>query len=258
MRKGSMQWQRDCPYGSHAGCYVKANTREMEQRDLTYELHDTVIQPLTALLISFAQIERQLSGGGHIETHLGMWKGLAQEALDALRSSLADMRTPAHRTDDLLSSLRFALVPQCNAQGLRLILESRDWPDDLPPHWNSHLYLALREAVTNVQKHARASEVSILLHADPDTIAIRIRDNGVGFSQADCASERRMRAGYGLGINSMRDRVTLLGGHMTLSTAPGSGVQIEIRLPRPGPVKRLAPCTHERGHAEHTIDSDLH
>lgn len=258
MRKETMHWHSDPPLSGLVDRYLNANTRELEQRDLTRELHDTVIQPLTSLLVSFTQIEHQLSRAGLIEDHLPMWKGLAQEALDSLRSSLADAHVPSYRTDDLPASLRSTLAPQFNAQGLRVNLECHDWPPDLPPHWNAHLYLAMREAVTNVQKHAHASEVNILLLADPDGLAITISDNGGGFPDAGSASEQHTQPGCGLGIASIRDRVTLLGGHMTLSSTPGRGVKIEIQLPRPRQVKRMTSPARERTDAEYNIDQYVH
>lgn len=258
MRKGTMRWQSDRLYHSQADYYANANMPGMGQRDdLTRELHDTVIQPLTSLLVSFTQIECQLSGADLVEAHLGMWKRLAQEALDSLRSSLAGVHATSYRIDDLPGSLRSTLVPQFSARGLRLNLEIHDWPVDLPPLWNTHLYLAVREALTNVEKHAHASEASILLRADPDGLTITITDDGVGFPQTDLATERH-RPGFGLGLDSIRDRVTLLGGQMDLSSTPGRGVQIEIQLPRPLPVKRLAPCTPEFEGAKQLIDQYVH
>jgi two-component system sensor histidine kinase DegS len=251
MRKDTEQLQSDRHYGDHSDHDVTLKTRELDRRDLTRELHDTVIQPLTSLLISFTQIERQMSSAGLIEAHLGMWKELAQEALDSLRSSLADIQEPSHRTNDLAGSLRRNLALQTHAQDLRVSLESHDWPTDLPPVWCSHLYLAVREAVTNVKKHAHATEVTILLHADPTDLTITIQDNGVGFPQADQANVRCSPPGYGLGLKSIRDRVMLLGGQMALSTAPSRGVQMVIQLPRPEPINRLIPSVCEREDATH-------
>ncbi len=254
MHKETMQLHSDPPYSGLHGRYIDAHTREMQRRDLTCELHDTVMQPLTSLLISFTQIEHQLSSTGPIEAHLPMWKSLAQEALDSLRSSLANLRAPSYHTDDLPRSLRSTLIPQFSEQGLQLYLESCGWPAALPPHWNYHLYLAVREAVTNVQKHARASEVHIQLHTDPDSLTITIKDNGVGFPDASYASEKHSRPGCGLGITSIRERVKLLGGHTTLSSAPGRGVRIKLHLPRPTPMEHLTSYAPKHGNAEYTVD----
>jgi len=258
MRKGAMHRQGVQSFGVLTDSYAIANTREAVQQNLTRELHDTVIQPLTSLLISFTQAEHQLLDTRDIEARLDLWKGLAQEALDSLRSSLAGLREPSYQADDLPESLRSTLVPQFSAYGLRLNLDAHDWPADLPPQWNSHLYLAVREAVMNAQKHAFASEVNIQLRADPDSLLIIISDNGVGFPQTDYASEPRRRAGCGVGLNSIRDRVTLLGGQMTLSSVPGRGVQIEIQLPLPRPEKPLIPCASGHGDGQLTIDRYIH
>lgn len=221
-----------------------AGTCENERLALARELHDTVIQPLTSLLLSITRLEYQQPSTGEVERHLDMWKGLAREALDSLRASLAGLQTASPRIDDLPGALCCSLVRQVTAHGLQLSVECHHWPADLPPAWNSSLYLAVREAVTNVQKHAQASRVSVVLGADAEELAITITDDGVGLAQADLDGERCTRPGYGLGISSIRDRVAVLSGRMNLTSGGGKGVQVEIRLPRP-PLPSPADCRAE-------------
>ncbi|HEX9412686.1 MAG TPA: ATP-binding protein [Ktedonobacterales bacterium] len=228
--------QSGLPYEFRIG--HRTRERATEPQQLVSELHDTVIQPLSSLLVSMSRLECQPSSGEHLQSNLGMWKGLAQEALDALRSSLAGLQASVLSIRDLPQGLQCTLLPQFSMQGLQVNLESHDWPGDLPPEWNSSLYLMVREALTNVIKHAHATEVSVLLFADSAGVAVTVKDNGMGFPLVDCPSERYVQPGCGLGINSMRERVALLGGKLALSTAPGRGVQIDIQLPRPRPMDR--------------------
>lgn len=204
-----------------------------EPHDLVRELHDTVIQPLSSLLISMTRLDCQPSGRDQLESALSTWKELAQEALDALRSSLAGLQSPALATSDLPLALRRVLLPQFTMHGLELNLDSHSWPIDLPPEWNANLYLTVREALTNVLKHARTTRVSVVLFADSAELGVTIKDNGVGFASVEGQSERDVQPGFGLGINSMRERIAWLGGQMVVSSAQGHGVQIDIRLPRP-------------------------
>jgi len=212
---------------------VAEAAREAERADIARELHDTVIQPLAALVTSLESFALHLTSPAVTEAYVGAWRELAQEAIVSLRCSLGGLRTHPHAQVGLPEALHRYLVPQARAQGLRLMLESREWAADLPVDVTSSLYLLVREALTNVQKHARATEATILLRADESHIWIIIADNGVGFCieevSAACAGERRTA----FGIVGMRERVSLLGGELTLVSAPGQGTRIEISAPRP-------------------------
>jgi signal transduction histidine kinase len=218
---------------AHELCVGRLTT---EPHDLVRELHDTVIQPLSSLLISMTRLECQPSGREQLESALSTWKELAQEALDALRSSLAGLQLPALVISDLPLALQRMLLPQFAMHGLELNLESHSWPIDLPPEWNANLYLTVREALTNVLKHAQTTQVSVLLFADSAELGVTIKDNGVGFAEVDGLGEQDIQPGYGLGIHGMRERITRLGGQVVVSSAQGRGVQIDIRLPQPIPL----------------------
>jgi signal transduction histidine kinase len=86
------------------------------------------------------------------------------------------------------------------------------------------VYRILQEALTNVARHARTSEVSVGLHATSTTITLNVRDSGAGFDPASLDGQR-------LGILGMRERAELLGGTFSLKAAPGKGTNIEVVLP---------------------------
>ena len=97
---------------------------------------------------------------------------------------------------------------------MHAIARSAAWPEDLPLDITTSLYLAIREALTNVEKHARASEVSVVLRATTRTLIIIVADDGVGINAEDLALKPRA-AGSGLGIDGMRARTHALGGKLT-------------------------------------------
>ena len=215
---------------------IVEEARENERTDIARELHDTVIQPLAALVTSLENYTLHPTPPGVTEAYVAAWRELTQEAIAALRCALGGLRAHPHAELGLPEALHRYLVPQARAQGIRLVLESREWADDLPLEWTSHLYLLVREALTNVQKHAHASEVTILLRADESQVFIIITDNGVGFQvdevvHADIVVATDRRSGFG--IVGMRERVTLLGGSLELVSDPGQGTRIEVSAPRP-------------------------
>jgi signal transduction histidine kinase len=83
-----------------------------------------------------------------------------------------------------------------------------------------------QEALANVRKHAAASQVTLTLSYLDDVVVLDVADDGVGFDPAATQA-----AASGLGLRAMRERVTQLGGHLTIESAPGEGTTIAAELP---------------------------
>lgn len=215
------------------GEHVADLAREAERREIACELHDTVIQPLASLIMNFELLRQQTLTPGMIESTLSAWTDLAQEALDSLRCTLAGLHAHPHGQRALPDELKRFLLPDVRSRGLRLQLEARDWPPDLPVDFTTSLYLVVREAITNIEKHAHASEASILLEGNRAEVRIFLADNGVGFCPEEVAQRATLRTGHGVGLGSMRDRIRKLGGRCDIAAAPGQGVRVDMTVPQP-------------------------
>lgn len=137
---------------------------------------------------------------------------VARESLAQVRSAVSGIRAAA-----LVSELASA----------RLLLEAAGvtmeyWCDskDLPPEAETCLALVLREAVTNIQRHARANRVEITVIEGVEQAVMRIRDDGRGG-----VNER------GNGLTGMRERIEARGGHLAIESPRGRGTSIEVRVP---------------------------
>lgn len=163
---------------------------------------------------------------------------VAREALSQVRSAVSGIRAAA-----LASELASA----------RLLLETAGvqmeyWSDgrELPSGVETCLAMVLREAVTNIQRHARATRVEVTVIAGSERVVMRVRDDGRGG-----VNER------GNGLTGMRERITAHGGEMGIDSPRGEGTAIEIRLPLPpAPPERgtpkvvpisAAPLVHQAG-----------
>jgi NarL family two-component system sensor histidine kinase LiaS len=208
--------------------------REAERHVLARELHDTVIQPLVSLVISLRGSEEPLVAGGAPDDRVEIWRQLAQEALDSLRRTLAGLHTHPHAYLGLPEAIRRYLTPRLWSRGIALRLDVRAWPADLPVEYTSGLYLTIREALANVEKHSRATEVSVCLRREAGLLSVLVADNGAGFpvgSTGRPASPGDARSGFGLGF--MRERVQILGGSLCVVSVPEHGTRIVIRIPGP-------------------------
>lgn len=200
-----------------------------ERQRLAQNLHDAVNQSLfSASLI--AEVlprlwERDPEGGRQSLEDL---RRLTRGAMAEMRGLLAELR-PLVLTDselgDLLRQLGDALTSRTNipvevtGQGA---LPAQPGQGALPADVQVAFYRVCQEALNNIAKHARASQVKIDLQYDSEVVALQIRDNGRGFDPA------RIPAGH-YGLSMMRERANAIGAQLTLASQPGQGTKIVIR-----------------------------
>jgi signal transduction histidine kinase len=101
----------------------------------------------------------------------------------------------------------------------------------LPLIHEQALFRVAQEALTNVARHAEATQVTVELHVTPDTVTLRVADDGKGFDPAAIQTKTTM------GLQGMQERLAGLGGTLTVDTAPGVGTRIAACLPRPADVE---------------------
>ena len=202
--------------------------REEERRRIARELHDELGQRLTALKMEIASLRAdapQRDDGGRITGMLEM----VDSTVAALRRIAADLRPLM--LDDL--GLNAAIEWLARDAGRRLDMEVtvRLGSDDPPlaPGADIALYRMVQEALTNVGRHARATDVHIELRQAGDELVLTVHDNGKGFP------ERSMRQEGRYGLLGIRERAIMLGGRLKLDNPPGGGGRITVHLPlQPG------------------------
>jgi len=149
---------------------------------------------------------------------------VARDALSEVRSAVSGIRAAALASE--LASAHLLL----EAAGVQM--EYWRDPNELPAEVETCLALVLREAVTNIQRHARANRVEITVIAGTERVVMRIRDDGRGG-----VNER------GNGLTGMRERIVARGGELAIDSPRGRGTGIEVSLP--SPAMRVERITHE-------------
>ena len=139
---------------------------------------------------------------------------VAREALSQVRSAVSGIRAAAMAAE--LASGRLLL----EAAGVQM--EYWHDPQELPPEVETCLALVLREAVTNIQRHARANRVEVTVIVGVERVVMRVRDDGRGG-----VNER------GNGLTGMRERIEARGGTLQIESPRGRGTSIEVTLPLP-------------------------
>ena len=195
---------------------ASASAREEERRRLRRDLHDGLGPRLTGIAFT-ADAARLAAEGGATTPMLDRIRHEAETAIREIRELAYGLRPPALDELGLLGAIE---VRSDAPAGLRIDIEAGDLPA-LPAAVEVAAYRIVMEALTNVAKHSGATQATVALRAGDDCLTVSVSDNG--------------NAGGewvpGIGLTSMRERASELGGTVTyLSTPPGSTVRAELPL----------------------------
>ncbi len=196
--------------------------------ELARELHDRVAQNLTAVLMQTQVFAREQQGRQDVLDQLAFVHTSVREVLNDVRQILCDLRGKPGLADDLVIALREGLLPTFGTNTAMTIglWVSGAWPASLPPETCIHIYRIVQEALINARKHGGASQVHVGLRAPTERLVISIRDNGQGIHHLD--PDRLI----GMGILGMRERASLLGGTLAVTSGRAGGTTVAISIPR--------------------------
>ncbi len=198
--------------------------QEQERLRISRELHDELGQVLTAHLINLQLLNGDLPPqASALRPRLEALAQDTSETLARMRQLAQDLRPPALETLDLPA----ALENYCQDYGERSHLQIHFETEPIPPLGDTAaitLYRSMQEALTNVVRHAEASQAWVELALENESITLTIQDNGKGFSSTGVKS-------HGIGIQGLRERLTMAGGSLTIRSTPGRGTILTASLP---------------------------
>jgi two-component system sensor histidine kinase DesK len=195
---------------------VRRLARMNERERIGRDLHD-----LLGHTLSLIAIKSELAGklmtrdAGAAATQISEIESIARKALGEVREAVSGIRASGFTAE--LAAARLSLL----SAGVSLDARIPALPQ-LASDIEAALALSLREAVTNIVRHAAADRVEVELQADPRSLALSISDDGRGTSIKP-----------GNGLTGMRERIEQLGGRLNVDSAPGIGTRLRIWLPLP-------------------------
>lgn len=199
-----------------------------ERSLLARELHDSIAQSLAFLNIQVQLLEDSVSrdARGEVTEVLGRIREGVQESYDDVRELLTHFRTRVKQEEDIGSALR-TMVTRFDAQ-TRLSTEFSESGTGVPLPAESQLQVLhiLQEALSNVRKHAGATQVSVALRRDADYRFV-VSDDGCGFD-ADSAPDA---AESHIGLRIMRERAQRIGAQVEVRSSLGAGTTVTLTLP---------------------------
>ena len=199
------------------------DAQELERARLARELHDETGQALTSILLGLKHLDDVIeTDDARVAT--ASLRELVVTTLQDVRRLAVELRPSALDDFGLVPAIERLAGTLAEQSELVVDLEARLGEQRLPAEAETALYRIVQEALTNVVKHASARRVSITLVRKEGFAVVVVEDDGRGFDP------RTTRTGS-LGFVGMRERVELVGGRLTVESAPGAGTTIAAEVP---------------------------
>ncbi len=204
---------------------IEEQAMVQERNRIAREIHDALGHTLAAQSL---QIENALiycpedKSTEQMRPFLREARRLGSEALSEVRQSVLALRTEHQNQESLEVQLGLLARSFQAMTGIEpeMVLQI---PRFLSPSLKIPLFRIVQEALTNIRKHAEATQVRVLLQPYPDSLQLVIEDNGRGFDPEDHAT--------GFGLQGMRERTLALGGSLQITSQPGQGCSLSLWIP---------------------------
>jgi signal transduction histidine kinase len=205
-----------------------------ERNRMARDVHDTLAQGFTGVIVQLEAAEYAMSDGDRKETnrHLRRAGELARSSLSEARRSVHALRPQILERDDFWGALKGSVKSTTVGTTLETRFAVKGKIPVLPPLWQENLLRIGQEALSNTLKYARAKHFRTRLTSDAKEIRLELCDDGNGFEVTDRHD--------GVGLAGMRERVQEMGGELKLVSSRGRGTKITVILPKDA-IGRLTP-----------------
>jgi PAS domain S-box-containing protein len=199
--------------------------QEAERRYLARELHDEIGQQLTGLKLALEM--SALQSEGEVRAGLMNTQSMVNKLVAIVRELSLNLRPSMLDDLGLLLTLPWHFERFTGQMNIHVLFEHMGLGDKrFPLEIETAVYRIIQEALTNVARHAKVNEVTVRLWSDEEVLGAQIEDHGVGFNP-----EVVLKRGNTSGLNGMRERAVLLGGHFTIETSSGTGTRLTAEFP---------------------------
>lgn len=202
--------------------------QEQERRQLAHDLHDEVGQALTALKLNLQTMQR-IADTSTVQNSLHDSFNILDTLLARVRDLSLDLRPSLLDHLGLVPAIRWYTIRQAERAGLQAQVDADSLSQDLPADRAVVCFRIVQEAVTNVLRHAKATQLNVVLRTTDSGFDLIVKDNGVGFRVSESMTEVEGR--WAIGLVGMRERARALEGDIRIHSAPGRGTEVFARIP---------------------------
>jgi len=200
--------------------------QETERRTIARELHDEASQALTSLMVGLRLLEQEINNPTQAVKLANDLKQTTNSVLENLHRLAMDLRPASLDHLGLIAALRQYIKTFSQQHQIKIQFETDEAESErLASTVEINLYRIVQEALTNVIRHAQATQADVILKRRGDTLVTIIEDNGIGFDAETAKQSGR------LGLLGMRERAEMLGGTLTIESTLGTSTTIYVEIP---------------------------
>jgi signal transduction histidine kinase/chaperonin cofactor prefoldin len=199
--------------------------QENERSYIARELHDETGQALASLILGLDLIERSAQKPEKIIEGVAQLEAIVSRVMENLHRIAMNLRPAALDHLGLADALRQYVQGFAEIHSIAVLFDSMGVNERLPEQVEVALYRIAQEALTNVIRHAHATQIQVLLEKAESKLRLTIQDNGVGFDPKARVEHN------GMGLVGIRERVSMLGGQLAVTSTPGEGTVLRIEIP---------------------------
>jgi two-component system sensor histidine kinase UhpB len=209
------------------------NAQEEERVRIARGLHDETAQSISMLIIRLERLQSLIPANvPDLTRQVAEAHKLATRLFEDLRHIIWNLRPSILDDLGLVPAIRWFARANLEEAGVRVDFGKDNEMVRLPSHLETLLFRVAQEAVNNILHHADAKNVTIRLWTEQGQVCLEVQDDGRGFdverTSGEAVSKKR------LGLLGIKERVSLVGGSVTVESAPGSGACVHVRVPLPG------------------------
>jgi len=202
------------------------SVREEERIRVAREIHDELGQALTAIKFGLSSLALKLNGDEQLRAErIESLLNLTDQTIQTVRKIATNLRPRILDELGLSPALEWAAEEFEDRTGIKCRLDLPEDPIRVDQDRATALFRIFQEALTNVARHANATEVQASLAREDAGLTLAVRDNGRGLD------DRQLSGPQSLGILGMQERALILGGELYIASEPGKGTTVRVRIP---------------------------
>jgi signal transduction histidine kinase len=208
---------------------------EEELSRIILDIHDGPVQYLFAALSLLTRIQHQSASGKMdplaLQSQLKQLSDMIETSLREIKSFMGTFRPPEFHSRSLLSIIQGLVIQHEEWSGSTVELKIEELPGEVSLPVKIAIYRILQEALSNAYRHAQVDHHWVQLWSEDHMICMTVVDKGKGFEPPPLDGPMATERVEHIGLRGMRDRVALLGGLFSLTSSPGEGTRILVKVP---------------------------
>ncbi|MCB9897901.1 MAG: hypothetical protein H6825_07855 [Planctomycetes bacterium] len=206
------------------------NAQEEERMRISRDLHDAIGEALTGINVGLAALENEAASSSRdLSSAIALTQRLVARSMKTVHQFAWELRPNLLDDLGLVPALRSYSKTFAERSGVAISVEIEDGFAELDDDGRTALFRVAQGALSNVERHARAKRVRLVLRDEDGRAHLSVKDDGRSFDARRLEASRKPRH---LGLLVMRERVEMLGGHFSVDSSPGHGTTIQVDVPR--------------------------